>query len=72
MIFKQYRIRRNERQRRIVHDAIKQILLEQGVVQSSTSSFRDICKIAHYNRSIEIPVCGPDKSDTYVFSCSKE
>lgn len=59
------RVQRNARKKKIVQDAIKATLTKNGVVVSRTTTVKEICATANYNRSVELPVCGTGKLKVY-------
>ncbi len=59
------RARRNEHQKKLIQEAIKATLSKNGVVVSRATTVKEICAVANYNRSIEIPIYGTGKLKGY-------
>ena len=55
------RTRQNSNQKELVQNAIKETLRQKGVVVSNATTVKEICAMANYNRSIELPICGTGK-----------
>lgn len=50
------RSHKNEQQKELVQKAITATLSKKGIVVSQANTVKEICAIANYNRSVELPI----------------
>ena len=50
------RSHKNEQQKELVQKAITATLSKNGIVVSQATTVKEICAIANYNRSVELPI----------------
>ncbi len=55
------KIHRDEQYKKLVQKSITATLSKKGVVVSHATTAKEICAVANYNRSIELPICGTGK-----------